>query len=51
MILAGGLTPETVHAAIDVVRPFAVDVSTGVEGPDSRKSLDRMRAFVAAAAR
>ncbi len=46
VILAGGLTPANVGQAIDVVRPYAVDVNSGVDagdGPD--KSPDRLRAF------
>jgi len=48
IILAGGLTPENVAEAIATVRPWAVDVHTGVEHRDGRRSFDRIRAFVAA---
>ncbi len=48
MILAGGLSPETVTQAIAVVRPFGVDVSSGVEMAPGRKSPERIRSFVAA---
>ncbi len=50
LALAGGLTPENVADAIAAVRPFAVDVASGVERPGDprRKSLDAVRAFVAA---
>lgn len=49
VILAGGLTPESVSRAIEVARPYAVDVSSGVEAEPRRKDHRRMRAFVAAA--
>ena len=49
VILAGGLTPENVAEAIRVVRPWAVDVHTGVEHPDGSTDHARVRAFVAAA--
>lgn len=49
VILAGGLDPETVQAAIEgvgEVLPWGVDVATGVEGESRRKDAARMRAFV-----
>lgn len=46
VILAGGLNPDNVHAAILRVRPAGVDAHTGVEGPDGRKCPDRLRRFV-----
>jgi phosphoribosylanthranilate isomerase len=49
IILAGGLTRENVAEAIATVRPYAVDVSTGVEAEPGRKDHDRMRRFVEAA--
>ena len=48
ILLAGGLTPESVGEAIAEVRPWAVDVSSGVE-VDGVKSEVRIRAFVRAA--
>lgn len=49
VLLAGGLTPDTVRAAIQAVAPAGVDVHTGIEGPDGRKAPDLTRRFVAAA--
>jgi phosphoribosylanthranilate isomerase len=46
VILAGGLRPENVARAIGEVRPAAVDVHTGVEGPNGRKDLRLVRAFI-----
>jgi phosphoribosylanthranilate isomerase len=46
MILAGGLTPDNVAAAIEQVRPFAVDVSGGVEARKGIKDEEKMAAFV-----
>jgi phosphoribosylanthranilate isomerase len=49
LILAGGLRPDNVAAALGSVRPFGVDVSSGVEEQPGRKSPALMAAFVAAA--
>jgi phosphoribosylanthranilate isomerase len=46
--LAGGLNPDNVGEAIHTVRPFAVDVSSGVETQPGIKSVTRMSAFVEA---
>ena len=47
IILAGGLTPENVGEAIGCVRPFAVDVSSGVESSPGRKDYRKLIAFLA----
>ena len=49
VILAGGLTADNVAEAIRTVRPAGVDVHTGVEGLDGRKSLQKTTRFVEAA--
>jgi phosphoribosylanthranilate isomerase len=48
VILSGGLTPENVSDAIAAVRPYAVDVASGVETAPGRKDHDRLNAFAAA---
>jgi phosphoribosylanthranilate isomerase len=48
VVLAGGLTEENVGDAIAQVRPYAVDVSGGVEAGKGRKDFQKMAAFVAA---
>jgi phosphoribosylanthranilate isomerase len=50
VILSGGLTPENVTDAIAAVRPFAVDVASGVESAPGRKDPGRVEAFIAAVA-
>ena len=49
LVLAGGLTPENVRSAVELVRPWCVDVASGVESALGVKDLGRVRAFLAAA--
>jgi phosphoribosylanthranilate isomerase len=46
LILAGGLTPENVAEAIHAVRPFAVDVASGVESAPGHKDTEKVRRFI-----
>ena len=49
LILAGGLSPANVQAAIDTVHPYGVDVSSGVEEAPGRKNPELIRSFVSVA--
>ena len=49
VVLAGGLTPANVAEAIRTVRPYAVDVASGVEVRPGVKDHDLLRRFIAAA--
>lgn len=46
IVLAGGLTPDNVGAAIDAVRPYGVDVSSGVEEAPGVKDFDKVARFL-----
>ena len=46
IVLAGGLTPDNVGTAIDAVRPYGVDVSSGVEEAPGVKNFDKVARFL-----
>jgi phosphoribosylanthranilate isomerase len=51
IILSGGLTPENVAEAVRVVRPYAVDVASGVESRPGRKDQAKVQQFIEAVRR
>jgi len=51
VVLSGGLVPENVREAIEIVRPFAVDVNSGVEARPGKKDPGKVRQFISEARR
>jgi phosphoribosylanthranilate isomerase len=46
LFLAGGLSPENVENAVEIVRPFAVDACSALEDTPGKKNEERMRVFI-----
>ena len=51
VVLSGGLTPDNVARAVEIVKPHAVDVNSGVEASPGRKDPAKVRRFIAEAKR
>jgi phosphoribosylanthranilate isomerase len=49
IFLAGGLNPQNVRAAIELVKPFGVDVNSGTRGTDGFKDARKLRDFISEA--
>lgn len=49
VVLAGGLNPDNIGQALQVLKPYAIDVSSGVEASPGIKDAELMRKFVASA--